>query len=137
MLDKSSVNIDINYYSNLMSMVIVIIIILIMSISVGNLSAVYNSFSLNCIVHSCMFFFKTSPCHNSAQVDIHTLLGGVSQFLDHQKPIQFFLEFEQRETKTKQVKSYRSEVGHQKCKVKSFERRGNAPGELEIWESRN
>ena len=41
MFDKSSVNTDLNYYSNLMTMVIVIIII-IMSISAGNLSAVYN-----------------------------------------------------------------------------------------------
>lgn len=42
MFDKSSVNTDLNYYSNLMTMVIVIIIIIIMSISAGNLSAVYN-----------------------------------------------------------------------------------------------
>lgn len=42
MFDKNSVNIDLNYYSNLMTMVIVIIIIIIMSISAGNLSAVYN-----------------------------------------------------------------------------------------------
>ena len=42
MFDKKSVNIDLNYYSNLMTMVIVIIIIIIMSISAGNLSAVYN-----------------------------------------------------------------------------------------------
>ena len=42
MFDKNSVNIDLNYYSNLMTMAIVIIIIIIMSISAGNLSAVYN-----------------------------------------------------------------------------------------------